>query len=207
MEYSGSSLALALALLLVWGVMSVALAYDQRLEVMNDSFTQRLMLVGRLGVVLEALDHLAVDQQAFLATGDENFQDCVVESVESLELNLDLLNSLGAKNGSHGVVALRDLSRSIKRVIGIVAESDRIRDWHSKAAAVDYFAAQGDDVSQAKWQVNQLQIDIIRSISHDMKSADTIKTLVGTLLDYEGWRACCSIRLYTRLNDSIGRTE
>jgi methyl-accepting chemotaxis protein len=193
-EYPQLSLTLALALLFVWSVMSLGRVYDQRLGEVNDSFTKRFRVIGRLDVTLEALDHLAVDEQAFLSTGDETFQDGVVESIEHLELNIDMLNSLAAKSTSQRA-RLVELSQSIEQVIGTVGESDRIRDVHGKAAAADFFASKGDEISQAKWQAYEIQIEIIHSISDRIRSADTSPTLLGALLDYPRSPACNSLRL------------
>jgi hypothetical protein len=122
------------------------------------------MAVARLDVIVDAVDHRAVNQQAFLSTGDESFQADVVVSVETLELNIDMLNSLPAKYTSRRALPV-ELSRSIKQVIANLSESNRIRETDNRAAAVDFFASKGDDVSRAKWQAEQLRIAIIRSIA------------------------------------------
>src|SRR5262249_9662910 len=143
-EYSRSSFTLAFILLSAWGVTSFGHAYGRPLKA-NESFTKGFMAVARLDVIVDALDHLAVDQQAFLSRDDESFQDDVVVSVETLELNIDMLNSLPAKDTSRRALPV-ELSRSIKQVITNRSESNRIRETDNRAAAVDFFASKGDDV-------------------------------------------------------------
>jgi hypothetical protein len=61
-RYPWLSLTLAFALLFVWCVMSFAHVYGRRLVEVNESFTKGFTVVGRLDVIVDALDHLAVDQ-------------------------------------------------------------------------------------------------------------------------------------------------
>src|SRR5215469_9090423 len=88
-EETRSSFTFAFVLLFVWCVMSFAHVYDRRLVQVNECLTKDSMVVGRLNVIMDAWDHLAVDQQAFLSTGEGSFQDDVVASVESLDLNIN----------------------------------------------------------------------------------------------------------------------
>jgi len=68
-KYPWMSILLGLALVFVWGVMSLAHAYDRSLGRMNYSFTRSFMIADRLGAVLDELGRLSVAQQAFLSTG------------------------------------------------------------------------------------------------------------------------------------------
>jgi hypothetical protein len=203
-KYPWISLWLGLALVFAWGVMSLARAYDRNLATVSDSFTRGFMLLGRLGTIVDALDRLGVDQRAFLSTGDERFQDGVIENAESLEINMDMLNTLAAANESQR--PLISLSRSIKDVLDLVGESDGIRERSSPAAA-DFFDSKEDVVSLAKWQADQLRIEVTRSMSVRIQKARGSNALFEGLF-YDAppatapWRgvACWnSIRLTGRL--------
>jgi CHASE3 domain sensor protein len=185
-EETRSSFTFAFVLLFVWCVMSFAHVYDRHLVQVNESLTKDSMVVGRLNVIVDALDHLVVDQQAFLSTGEDSFQDDVVASVESLELNINALNLLATKNKSWRALPV-ELSRTVEQVIRTVGESDGIREARGKAAAVDFFASKADDVSRAKRQADQLRFDIIRSIAdRSSTSRFNITVLVSYLRDLFG---------------------
>jgi len=163
-EETYSSFTFAFVLLFVWCVMTFAHVYDRHLVQANESLTKDSMVVGRLNVIVEALDHLAIDQQAFLSTGEDSFQDEVVASVESLELNINALNLMEAKNKSWRALPI-ELSGTVEQIIRTVGESDGIREARGKVAAVYFFASKADEVSRAKRQADQLRSDIIRSIA------------------------------------------
>jgi hypothetical protein len=179
-EYSWLSVTVAFALLFVWGLMSFAHAYDRRLEETNESFTGAFRVVGRLDIIAVALDHLGVDQQAFLSTGEESFQDGVVENIQTLELGIDALNSLAVRSTSHRTLLVA-LSRSIEQVIASVGESDRIREAGNKAAAAALFESKEAEISQAKSQIAQLRLETIVSISDGIWNARG-ETLLAALL-------------------------
>jgi hypothetical protein len=162
-QYSWLSLTIAFGLLFVWGVMSVAHAYDRRLAEANESFTATFRVVGRLDVIADALDQLGIDQLAFLSTGEETFQDGVVESIETLQLNIDMMNSLAAQSTSHRALLVL-LSRSIEQVIDSVAESDRFREAGNKAAAVAFFESKEAEISQTILKTEQLRFEIVQSV-------------------------------------------
>ena len=168
-KYPWLSLWLGFALMFVWGVMSLAHANDQSLAKVNDSFTQGFMVVGRLGAILDALDRLSVDQRGFLSTGDERFQDGVIEGAETLALDMDVLNSLAARNKLQRAL-LTNLSRPIEQVLGSVAESDDIRDVRGRAAAVAFFESKEAAISVSKGQADQLRIEITGRISDRIRS-------------------------------------
>jgi CHASE3 domain sensor protein len=169
-KYSWLSLWLGLALVLVWSVMSLAHAYDRSLTTVSDSFTHGFMLLGRLGTIVDALDRLSVEERAFLSTGDERFQDGVIENAEALEINVDVLNSMAA-TGKSQRAALTSLFRSIKQVLDLVGESDGIRDARSGAAAAAFFESKESAVSLAKWQADQLRIEVTRGMSGRIRKA------------------------------------
>ncbi len=181
-EYSWLSPAVAFALLSVWSVMSLADAYDRRLAKANESLTGAFKVAGRLEVIANALDHLGVDQQAFLSTGEESFQDGVVESIQTLELGVNALNSMAARSASHRA-GLLALSRSIGQVIAWVAESDRIREAGNKEAAAAFFKSKEAEISEAKAQTAQLRLETIASTSDRIGSARGSETLVAELVD------------------------
>jgi hypothetical protein len=179
-KYPWLSLLLGFALVFAWGVISLAHAYDLSLAKMNDSFAQGFMLEERLGGVLDNLARLRIDQQAFLATGDERFQDGVVESAETLTLDIGVLNSLAAKSEMERPL-LTSLSRSIEQVLGSVADSDHIREVRSKADAVAFFESQETAISVAKWQADQLRIQVAGRISDRIRSARSTNALFQDL--------------------------
>jgi hypothetical protein len=97
-KYPWLSLFLGLTLVFVWGVISLAHAYDRSLAEMKESFAQGFMLVERLGGVLDTLARVRTDQQAFLSTGDDRFQDEVVGGAETLTLDISVLKSMADRN-------------------------------------------------------------------------------------------------------------
>jgi CHASE3 domain sensor protein len=176
------SLTLAVALLFAWGSMSVAHLYDRRLREVNESLNKGLKAVGRLDEITNDLDHLALDQQAFLSTGDESFQDEVIEYVEMLELDIAALNTLAAKNPSQRSPLL-GLSQSIGQIIDTLGKSDGIMDARGRQAAVAFFSSKCTDIAQAKWKASELRIEIIRSIADKILSAEDNNISLGALLD------------------------
>ncbi len=179
-KYPWLSLGLGLALVFVWGVMSLAQAYDRSLARVNDSFARTFSVVDRPDAILSTLDRLGVDQQAFLSTGDERFQDGVVESAETLELDSDMIKSFAA-NGKLRA-ALAGLSRSIKGVLGSVGESDNIREVRGKAAAITFFDSRQAAIAAAKSQAEQLRVEMTQRISDRIQSAGGANALLDALL-------------------------
>ncbi len=178
-KYPWLSILLGLALLFVWGVVSLAHAYARGLAKVNDSFTQGFIVEERLGAMLEALTHLSVDQEAFLSTGDERFQDGVIESAQTLELDMYMLHlACGIKLQPP---LLNSLSRSIDLVLGSVADSDDIRDVRGRIAAVTFFESQEAAISVAKSQADQLIIDITACLSDRVRSAHGTSVLFEAL--------------------------
>ena len=180
-KYPWLSLLPGFALVFVWGVISLGHAYDRNLTKMKDSVDQGFMLVGRLDGALDALARLRVDQQAFLSTGDERFQDGVIESVETLTIDIAVLNSLAAKNKSERAL-LFSLSRSIEQVLGSVGESDHIMELRGKAEAVAFFDSQEDSIPDAKGQAEQLRIQIAGRISDRIRTPRTANPLLRDVL-------------------------
>jgi CHASE3 domain sensor protein len=185
-EHWWLSLTVAVVLLVVWSAMSLALAYERRLAQASEFFTEAFRFVGRLDVIAGALDHLDVDQKAFLSTGEESFQDGVVQSIQTLDLSIDTLNSAAAQSTSHRALLVA-LSRSIEQVIASVAESDRIRETGNKAAAAAFFESKEADISQAISQTAQSRVEIL-SISNRIRSAQDETLLAGLLDDARRWR-------------------
>lgn len=180
-KYHWLSLWLGFALASVWVMVSLAHSYDLNLTRVNDSFTQGFIVTGRLGAILDALDRLGVDQQAFLSTGDARFQDGVIESAETLELNIDMLNAHAAGSKSPSPV-LSGLSDSIKQVLDSVGESDHIRDARSRAAASAFFESRDGAISLAKWQANQLRVETTHSMSAQVRRARGSDVLLEAIL-------------------------
>ncbi|HEY2106480.1 MAG TPA: hypothetical protein VGH29_11880 [Candidatus Binataceae bacterium] len=60
---------------------------------MNDSFARRLMIQGELDDLTSIVDRLSIDQQAFMSTGDDRFQDGVYASIVTLDRRLEGLNA------------------------------------------------------------------------------------------------------------------
>jgi hypothetical protein len=179
-KYPWLSLLLGLALVFVWSVMSLGHAYNRTLTKMNYSFAQGITLVERLGAMLDALVRLSVDQEAFLSTGDERFQDGVIESAQTLELDMYMLNL--ADRAKLQRPLLNGLSRSIDLALGSVADSDEIRDVRGRLAAVTFFDSQEAAISVAKSQADQLIIDITACLSDRVRSAHGTSVLFEALL-------------------------
>jgi hypothetical protein len=169
-KYPWLSLLLGLGLVFVWGVISLAHAYDRSLGRMKDSYAQGFMLVERLGGVLDTLARLGIDQQAFLSTGDERFQDGVVESAETLSVDVAVLDSMAARTKSERPL-LNGLSQSIRQVLASVADSDDIRERRGKDEALAFFDSREDSIEAAKWRAEQLRIKIAGRISDRIGSA------------------------------------
>ena len=180
-KYPWMSLWLGLALVFAWGVMSLAHAYEQSLAEVNDSFDQGFMVVGQLGTILSSLDRLSVDQRAFLSTGETRFQDGVIESAETLELDVDKLNSMAAGNKLRHA-PLTGLSGSIKQILASVGESDKIRDARGAVAAVAFFDSMEPAMSLATWQADQLRVEISRRITERIRGAYGANALVEALV-------------------------
>ncbi len=176
-KYSWLSPLLGLVLVFVWGVLSLAHAYDRSLTRMNDSFTEGFMIVDRLGAVLDALSRLSVDQQAFLSTGDARFQDGVVESVEALTIHVETLKVLAAR-GKLQRQPLAILSRSIDLALNLVGESDEVRQSRGGRAALAYFDSRENTLAEARLQADQLRSEIARHISERVRSARSPKALL-----------------------------
>ena len=87
----------------------------------------------------------------------------MIESPNALELNIDMLNSSAVKASQPALLA--ESFRSVAQIFRSVGESNRIREGRGKAEAAAFFASSEADISRAKWQSNQLRIEIIRSIS------------------------------------------
>lgn len=175
-KYPWLSLWLGIALVFAWGVMSLAQAYDRSIATVSDSFNHGFMLLSRVEAVIDALNRLGVEQRAFLSTGDENFQDPVIESAEALEIDMDILHSLTTADGPQYSL-LTALPQSISRVLDLVGESDSIRDAHGGAAAAAFFQSRDDTLAFAKCQAEQLKIEITRGMSERIRKARDSKVL------------------------------
>jgi CHASE3 domain sensor protein len=175
------SLVIGFVLVFAWGVMSLAHAYEQSLAKVNDSFDQGFMVVEQLGTILSSLDRLSVDQRAFLSTGETRFQDGVIATAETLQLDVDKLNSMAAISKVRRA-PLAGLSGSIKQILASVGESDKIRDARGAAAAVAFFDSREPAMALATWQADQLRIAISRRITERIRGAYGANALVEALL-------------------------
>jgi hypothetical protein len=180
-KYPWLSVLIGFALVFVWGVMSLVRAYDRSLAKANDSFIQGFMVVEELGVIVEALARLSVDQEAFLSTGDQRFQDGVIESAVTFAVDMDRLNALAAGSKSQRPL-LNRLSGSLKQVLGWVAESDEIRDVRGRVAAVAFFESKEAAISDAKSQAEQLRVEITGCVSDRIRSGRGSSALFQVLL-------------------------
>jgi hypothetical protein len=179
-KYPWLSILLGFVLLVVWGVVSLAHAYDRGLAKVNDSFSKGFIVEERLGAMLAALTHLSVDQEAFLCTGDERFQDGVIESAQTLRLDMYMLEFAYRTKLQRPL--LNSLSRSIDLVLASVADSDDIRDVRGRVAAVTFFDSQTVAISVAKSQVDRLINDITASLSERVRNAHRTSALFEALL-------------------------
>jgi len=180
-KYPWMSILLGLALVFVWGVMSLAHAYDRSLGRMNDSFTRSFMIADRLGAVLDELGRLSVAQQAFLSTGDARFQDGVIESGEALTIDIEILNQMAAK-GKLQRPPIASLSRAIDQVLNLVGESDGIRQSRGASAALAYFDSREIAIAEAKLQSGQLRSEITRRLSDRIRVARSPRALLQNVL-------------------------
>ena len=169
-KYSWLSLLIGLALVSAWGVLSLAHAYDRALTKVSNSFIQVFMIVDQLGVIEETLTRISVDQQAFLSTGDQRFQDGVIESAQAFVLHRDRL-SLVAGTKLQG--SLSSLSRSMDQVLASVAESDEIKEVRGRSSAVAFFESEQVAIAQVQSQAEQLRIEISGSVSDAIRSGRT----------------------------------
>jgi CHASE3 domain sensor protein len=172
---------LGCVLVFAWGVMSLAHAYEQSLAKVNDSFDEGFMVVGQIGTILSSLDRLTVDQRAFLSTGETRFQDGVVESAETLELDADKLNTMAASSGLLRA-PLIGLSASIQQILASVGESDKIRDARGTNAAVSFFDSKEPAMSLAQGRADHLRIEISRRVAERIRGAHSANALVEALL-------------------------
>jgi CHASE3 domain sensor protein len=177
---SWMSFGLGLALVCAWGVMSLAHAYQQSLAQVNDSFDQGFMVAGQLGAIVSSLDRLNVDQRAFLSTGELRFQDGVIESAETLELDMVKLNSMAA-TGKLRRAPTAGLSASVRQVLALMGEADRIKDARGAAAAVAFFDSKEPVMSLAVWQADQLRNEISRSTAEQIHGAHGANAVVEAL--------------------------
>ena len=138
-------------------------------------------------MIAVALDHLGVDQQAFLSTGEQQFQDGVVENIQTLELGIDALNSLAARSKTHRALLLA-LPRSIEQIIAGVAASDWIMEAGNQAAAAAFFESKEPGISQAKSQIARLRLESIVSMSDGLSNARGETLLAALLHDVRRWQ-------------------
>jgi hypothetical protein len=179
-KYPWLSILLGFALLVVWGVVSLAHAYDRGLAKVNDSFTNGFRVEEQLGATIEALTQLSIDQKAFLSTGDKRFQDGVIESAQTLQLDMYMLELEYRTKLQRPL--LNSLSRSIDLVLGSVANSDDIRDVRGRLAAITFFDSQQAAISVAKSEADQLIIDISACLSDRVRNAHRTSALFEALL-------------------------
>jgi hypothetical protein len=87
----------------------------------------------------------------------------VIESPNALELNIDMLNSSAVKASQPALLAesFRSVSKILCSVVNLIGSGRGA----AKRRRPPFFASSEADISRAKWQSNQLRIEIIRSIS------------------------------------------
>ncbi len=165
-----TSIVLGLALAFVWGVVSLAYAYDRTLANVNAVFATGFMAADRLDAVLDDLARLNVDQQAFLSTGDTRFQDGVIENAEALETHTGVLRATAAASGlSQGLLA--GLEAAVSQALAAVGQSDQIRQARGSAAARAYFETKESDLAEVRWRVNQLRTELSSHLSRQIREA------------------------------------
>lgn len=179
-QFPWLSLLVGLALVFFWGVMSLAHAYYRRLDKVNDSFIQGFVIVDELDLIADALARLSVDQEAFLSTGDQRFQDGVIDSAQTFGFNQNRMSSLAAGTNLEGSV--NSLFRSIDQVLGSVAESDQIREVRGRVAAVAFFESKEPGIFDAKLQAEQLRTQISSSVADRIRNAQGPSTLFDDFL-------------------------
>jgi CHASE3 domain sensor protein len=180
-KYGWLSLLSGLALIFAWGVISLAHAHERSLASVDDSFTQGSMIMEGLGGVSADLDRLAIDQRAFLSTGDLQFQDGVIESSEALLLQMSRLQPLAAKNRMQPSL-LADLQRWVDRALGSVGESDTVAARRGRAAAMEFFEDRGAAIWEARAQADHLKALVGESISDRIRNARSARAFLHDLV-------------------------
>jgi hypothetical protein len=175
------SLLLGFAMVVVWGLISIAHAHERSLARVNDCFVQGLMAVDGLDSILDDLARLDVDEGAFFSTNDPRLQDGVIESTERLTLHIGMLNSIADRyNLQRPLVA--DLSRSISQVLGSIGESDGIAAVRGRAAAAAFFESKEAEVAEAREQASHLKVRITAGISNKIQNARTTGSFLRDLI-------------------------
>ena len=170
-----------LAIVVAWGVISLAHAHERSLARVNDSFIQGLMAVDELDSILDNLARLDVDQGAFFSTDDTRFQDGVIESTERLTLHVGVLNSIADRyNLQRPLVAA--LSRSISQVLASLGESDEIAAMRGRVAAAAFFESKEAEIAEARQEAGHLKAEIAAGISHRIQRARTTSAFLGDLI-------------------------
>jgi hypothetical protein len=164
-----ASAALVVVLMVVWGVMSLGFAYNASLERMSVSFDRSLTVASLLDNTMNNLDHLGVEQQAFLSTGNSRFHDGVWESALALENDLGWLDDAGPRIGLPRT-QLGSLRAGINQALQVMARSYDIRDTRGKAAALVYYDANEAAISGAKTQANELKTRVLQQISDGLRA-------------------------------------
>jgi len=149
--------------------MTVSNAYSQSMAAMNDSFNRGLSAVYLLDDVRNNVDRISIDQRAFLSTTDLRFLDGVWSSALNLDRHLEAISVLAGTDGEHAGAAR--LSGATRQVLECVARSYDIRDARGSRAALAFFDAHEDVISEAKAQADQLKIGIVLNISDRIANA------------------------------------
>ncbi|HKD68865.1 MAG TPA: hypothetical protein VKB84_18620 [Candidatus Binataceae bacterium] len=164
------TIGVAAALLITWSAMTVSNAYSQSMAAMNDSFNRGLSAVYLLDDVRNNVDRISIDQRAFLSTTDLRFLDGVWSSALNLDRHLEAISALAGTDGEQRAGAAR-LSGATRQVLECVARSYDIRDVRGSRAALAFFDAHEDVISEAKAQADQLKIGIVLNISDRIANA------------------------------------
>jgi hypothetical protein len=165
-----ASAALVVTLIVMWGVMSLGYAYNSSLERMNDSFSRALTIASLLDETISDLDHLSLNQQASLSTGNERFHDGVWESALALENNLGWLDDAGAKAGLPRA-ELVGLRAAVDQALKMMAKSYDVRDARGKTAALAFYDTNDTAICAAKAQASEVRTEVLRGISDGIRGA------------------------------------
>jgi CHASE3 domain sensor protein len=134
---------------------------------MKDSFARRLMIQGELDDLTSTVDRLSIDQQAFMSTGDDRFQDGVYASIVTLDRRLAGLNASMAGNAVQRARLVR-LSAAIKQVVDAVAQSYEVKDARGAAAALAFLDTNDAAISAAKSRAAELSSEMARDLSNQI---------------------------------------
>ena len=131
---------LGVAMALLCSLIFVSYLQNRSMARMSETLSQNFAVLDRVDGILLALDRLRVEQRAFLATDDEEFSEGIVESIMTLQLNINGLKALSAK-GQLQPAPVAKLGHTVNRMFDLIGQSYELRTLVGTDAAVEFFDA------------------------------------------------------------------